>query len=308
MRIGLPSSPSWFLFLCVSLLLSTSSFGFQSDELLLDGEEFGLDGGRSPDPARATRTLSTSPTARRRSFDLGSDPDSKIQFALEHAFGDSDFTPAGIFSARLKTFSHGGQLTRLRSFGSRETSSVRQKRRISKLVEGDDFYRVRLPFNALSPPAREYIVSSVKARCLSPRDALDEHIVIHMEGVNILAVNYGSPGSCPYPRQMKLPTKWSFKSHTVLKNSDQAPSPRLLTPVFPEEVVGDKVEGEEAQPPERSFWAKYWMYLIPLGLIVMNAMTQAMNMAEEPGTGGQPGAQTQQAIFGRGQAAAVRRR
>lgn len=80
------------------------------------------------------------------------------------------------------------------------------------------------------------------------------------EGVNILAVNYGSPGSCQYPRQLKFvsfslqptlpnsfiiahnckylpwvrppnivvliisqPTKWSFKSHTVLKNSDQAP-------------------------------------------------------------------------------------
>ncbi|KAL6501055.1 hypothetical protein OROHE_025252 [Orobanche hederae] len=303
MRIGLPSSPSWFLFLCVSLLLSTSSFGFQSDELLLDDEEFGLEGGRSHDPAPATRTVPTPPTVRRRSFDSGSDPDSKILFALEHAFGDSDFTPAGTFSARLKTSSHGGQtLTKLRF--TRNIFSETEKANFKRLVEGDDFYRVRLPSNALSPPGREYIVSSVKARCLSPRDALDEHIVIHMEGVNILAVNYGSPGSCPYPRQMKLPTKWSFKSHTVLKNSDQAPR----TPVFTEEVVGEKVEGEEAQPPERSFWAKYWMYLIPLGLIVMNAMTQAMNMAEEPGTAGQAGAQTQQAIAGRGQAAAVRRR
>ncbi|KAK6137813.1 hypothetical protein DH2020_028438 [Rehmannia glutinosa] len=255
------------------LLLSTTSFAFQSDELLLDDEEFGLEGGRSPDPAATTRPVSTQSTGRKRSLDSGSDPDSKIQFSLEHAFGDSDFTPAGTFSARLKTSSHGGQ----------------------RLVEGDDFYRVRLPSNVLSPPGREYIVSSVKARCLSPKDALDEHFIIHMEGVNILAVNYGPPGSCPYPRQFKLPTKWSFKSHTVLKNSDQAPR----TPIFAEEVVGEIGEGEEVKPPERTFWAKYWMYLIPLGLIVMNAMTQAMNMAEEPGTG-QPGSQTQQAIAGRG--------
>lgn len=47
-----------------------------------------------------------------------------------------------------------------------------------------------------------------------------------------------------------------------------------------------------------------WMYLIPLGLIVMNAMTQAMNMAEEQQAGGQAGTQVQQ----RGQGAAVRRR
>ncbi|MCE3052458.1 hypothetical protein HAX54_052683, partial [Datura stramonium] len=80
------------------------------------------------------------------------------------------------------------------------------------------------------------------------------------------------------------------------------------TPIFSEAVVGENAEGEEVQPPERSFWAKYvslietasckyypWMYLIPLGLIVMNAMTQAMNMAEDQ-TSGQAGAQGQQAI------------
>lgn len=49
------------------------------------------------------------------------------------------------------------------------------------------------------------------------------------------------------------------------------------------------------------------MYLIPLGLILMNAMTQAMNMPEEQATG-QPGQPAQQAISGRGPATAVRRR
>ncbi|KAL3833887.1 hypothetical protein ACJIZ3_008623 [Penstemon smallii] len=69
------------------------------------------------------------------------------------------------------------------------------------------------------------------------------------------------------------------------------------TPVFTEEVVGELGEGEEEKPLERSFRAKYWMYLIPLGFILMNAMTQATNMADEPSTG-QPGSQTQQAAAG----------
>ncbi|CAA3028718.1 ER membrane complex subunit 10 [Olea europaea subsp. europaea] len=300
------SSSLKFLFLSILLgnisLFISNSFAFQSDELLADDEEFGIEGGRSPDAAFPTRTVSSPPSIRKRSSDLGSDLDSKIQFPLEHAFGDSDFAPAGSFSARLKTWSHGGQtLTKLRF--SRNGLSETEKENFKKLLEGDDFYRIRVPSNVLSPPGREYIISSVKARCL-PRDGLDEHFMIHMEGVNILAVNYGSPGSCPYPRQFKIPAKWSFKSHTVLKNSEQAPR----TPVFTEEVVGENAEGE-LPPPERSFWAKYWMYLIPLGLIVMNAITQAMNMAEEPGNG-QPGAQTQQAVAGaqRGQTAAVRRR
>ena len=51
-----------------------------------------------------------------------------------------------------------------------------------------------------------------------------------------------------------------------------------------------------------------WINLIPLGLIVMNAMTQAMNMPEEQASG-QPGSQTQQtgAAVQRGQTASVRR-
>lgn len=131
-----------------------------------------------------------------------SDSDSKIQITLEHAFGDSDFFPAATFSARLKTWSHGAQtLTKLRF--SRNSFTEVEKQKFQKLLEDDEFYRIRLPSNVLNPPGKDFVISSVRARCL-PRDGLDEHFVIHTEGVNILAVNYGSPGACPYPRQLKL--------------------------------------------------------------------------------------------------------
>ncbi|KAL6545061.1 hypothetical protein OROHE_009968 [Orobanche hederae] len=70
---------------------------------------------------------------------------------------------------------------------------------MQRLIEGDDFYQIRLPSNLVSQPGREYIISSVKARCLSQRDALDEHFVINMDGVNVLGVNYGplDPVSIP---------------------------------------------------------------------------------------------------------------
>ncbi|OAY32254.1 hypothetical protein MANES_13G003500v8 [Manihot esculenta] len=257
-------------FLFTVFLLTPSFSAFQSDELLVDDEEFGLEGApphphqRSSDPAHIKSP--PTPTTTRRKFS-DSDSDSKIQFSLEHAFGDSDFVPAGTFSARLKTWSHGGQtLTKLR-FSRNEFAQVDKEK---------------------------------FERCL-PREGLDEHFVIHMEGVNILGVNYGAPGACPYPRQMKLPAKWSFNSHTVLKNSEQAPR----TPVFSEEQLGENGEGEAVTPPERSFWAKYWMYLIPLGLIVMNAITQAMNLPEEQAAG-QAGAQP--GAVQRGPSPAVRRR
>ncbi|KAB2093849.1 hypothetical protein ES319_A02G120400v1 [Gossypium barbadense] len=275
-------------FILTLSFLSFPSCGFQSDELLVDDEEFGLEGApqhRSPEPIPTRSPPVTSPTRKRHS-DL--DSDSKIQFSLDHAFGDSDFSPAGTFSARLKTWSHGGQtLTKLRF--SRNSFSDVEKEKFKNLLESDDFYRIRLPSNVLSPPGRDFIISSVKA-----------------EGVNVLAVNYGSPGSCPYPRNLKLPAKWSFSSHTVLKNSEQAPR----APVFTEEILGgENAEGEVVQPAERSFWAKYWMYLIPLGLIVMNAITQAMNMPEEQATGQVPAqGQLSAGAVQRGPSSAVRRR
>ncbi|GMN26145.1 hypothetical protein TIFTF001_001194 [Ficus carica] len=293
----------WSVFFLALLAAASSSLAFQSDELLVDDDEFGLEGGvqRKPPEVAHTRSPPAATSTRKRFSDP--DPDSKIQFQLEHAFGDSDFSPAGTFTARLKTSNHGGQtLTKLRF--SRNAFTSEEKDKFSNLLKADDFYRIRLPSNVLNSPGRDFVISSVKARCL-PRDGLDEHVVIHTDGVNILAVNYGAPGSCPYRRQLKLPSKWSFNSHTVLKNSEQAPR----APIFTEEILGggEDGEGEVAKPPEKSLWAKYWMYLIPLGFIIMNAITQAMNMPEEQAAG-QGQAQQPTAVQRGGPPSAVRRR
>ncbi|KAK9075131.1 hypothetical protein SSX86_003451 [Deinandra increscens subsp. villosa] len=286
------------ILLLLFALLISSNLAFESDELIADDEEFGLEGGRSPQIP--SRSQSPPKPTRKRSAD--SESDSRVQFALEHAFGDSsEFSVAGTFTARLKTSAHGGQiLTKLRF--SRNDLTSTEKDEFKKLLENDDYYKIRLPSDVLNAPGRDYVISSVKARCL-PRDGLDEHILIQMEGVNILAVNYGSSGACPYPRQLKLPTKWSFNSHTVLKYSELAPR----TPIFSEDIGVVDIGDDEGVKPlvERSFWAKYWMYLVPLGLVVMNAVTQGLNMPEE-----QAGGQTQQAVGAvpRGQGPAVRRR
>ncbi|XP_021734355.1 ER membrane protein complex subunit 10-like [Chenopodium quinoa] len=296
------TSLSFFLLLTLSFsLLFSQSLSFQSDELLLEDDEFeGISKQQSSELPRSSTpspptTAATPTTTRRRSSD--SDIDSKLQFNVEHAFGDSQFSHAGTFSARLKSWSHGGQtLTKLRF--SRNTLTSSEQEKFKELLQTDDFYKIRLPSNVLSPPGRNYTVSAVKARCIA-RETLDEHFVIHMEGVNILAVNYGSFGACPYPRQPKFPSKWSFNSHSVLKYSELAPR----TPVFVEETPEETAEAEAMNQPEKSFWAKYWMYLIPLGLMIMNGMTQALNVPEEAtgqaGGGQQPG---------RAPNAAVRRR
>ncbi|KAG9444643.1 hypothetical protein H6P81_015983 [Aristolochia fimbriata] len=273
------------LLVFASLILSASS-AFQSDELLQDDDEFVSVGGKSDPDLEFLQPVRTA-SGRKKSDPDTSNPDSKLHFSLEHAFGDSEFSPAGTFSARLKTLHHGGRtITKLRF--ARDGFTEEEKELFKKLLKDDDFYRIRIPSNVLSPPGKDFVVSSVKARCLV-RESLDEHFNIYMEGVNILAVNYGSAGACQYPSILKFPTKWVFNSYTVLKNGEQAPR----TPAFIDELLGgEDGEGEGIKPPERSFWSKYWMYMIPLGLILMNAFTQAMNY-EEPS--GQQGSQQQQA-------------
>ncbi|KAH9610602.1 hypothetical protein KSS87_009847 [Heliosperma pusillum] len=226
-----------------TLSLFPNSISFQSDEL--DEDEFIVDAGATlPLPELGFRRSDTpSPTTTTTRRSSKSDVDSKLQFDLEHSFGDSDFSAAGTFSARLKTWSHGGQtLTKLRF--TRNTFTSEEKQKFKELLQEDDFYRIRLPSNVLSPPGRNYTVSVVKAvswlencyllyhfvrvimsttvvsasltavvkvvRCLPRGDALDEHFVIHMEGVNVLAVNYGSPGACPFPRLQKVVRAYLF--------------------------------------------------------------------------------------------------
>ncbi|XP_038990904.1 uncharacterized protein LOC120113912 [Hibiscus syriacus] len=121
----------------------------------------------------STRYAPVKTPTRKRHSDI--DSDSKIELSLDHAFGDSDFSLAGTFFARLKTWSHGGHtLTKLRF--SRNNFTNEEQKKFKKLLEGDDFYRIRLPSNVVSPPGRDFIISSVKARCL-PREGMDEHLL-----------------------------------------------------------------------------------------------------------------------------------
>jgi len=167
-------------------------------------------------------------------------------------------------------------------------------------LKDDGYYTIRLSSNVVNSPGKEYVVSSVKARCLS-RESLNEHFVIQMDGVNILAVSYGSPGSCQYPRLLRLPSKWSFNSYTVLKNSEQA----RRSSTFAEDLLAmESVEGVEGLPqPEKTFWAKYWMYMIPGVFIILNVFTQAMNMPPEENA-----AATGQQVQQRAAPAPIRRR
>lgn len=281
--------PVSLLLLCLILLKSPSIFSFQSDELQDEDEDWGIVG--SPNIEQVTARPSRRPNAP--SSDGGpaaaASSDTKVLFQLEHSFGDSDFSPAGAFSARLRNLHHGGQtLTKLRL--SRNAFTTEEQEAFAALVKADGFYRIRVPANVLSP-GQESILSSVKARCLAGSN-LQERFDFYMDRGNVIAVGYGA-SECAYPRNLRYPTKWGFDSHIVMKSGEQAVrSPTINNDV--EVELGE--DGQPKKPLEKSFWGKYWMYIVPLGLIILNAVTQVANMPDESASQGGAQGASQRAV------------
>ncbi|KAJ7566057.1 hypothetical protein O6H91_02G086400 [Diphasiastrum complanatum] len=220
-----PCSRSLLYFLCIAalslllLLLPAASQGFKSDELVEEEDEWGLVGRGSAQQQQRERVSAGSP--RRFAVEQGdsSGADTKVEFRLEQAFGDSQYSEAGTFSARLKPSSRGGQaLVKLRL--SRKPLTDNEKSAFEELVKEDGFYTIRVPANVLNP-GKTFVVSSTKARCLSASN-LEERFDIYMEQGNVLAIGYGPARVCSYPRQLNVPSQWSFSSLIVSKTGEIA--------------------------------------------------------------------------------------
>ncbi|KAH7314368.1 hypothetical protein KP509_21G000200 [Ceratopteris richardii] len=240
---------------------------FQSDELQEDDEDWGIVGAPVTTITNNNNNNIEQVTARthRRSSQVSAN------------------------EARLRNSHHGGQtLTKLRL--ARNALTVEEEQAFQALIKEDGFYTVRVPANVLSP-GQDMILSSVKARCLASVN-LQERFEFYMEKGNIIAVGYGG-SDCAYPRNLIYPSKWSFDSHIVMRSGEQA-SRTLIVENEAEVELGE--DGQPKQPVEKTFWQKYWMYIVPLGFIIMNVMTQAANLPDEGA--GQTGAPQRAASAG----------
>jgi hypothetical protein len=217
---------------------------------------------------------------------LGVPGDTKIQFDLEHCFGDAEFTPAGSFSARLRTLPHGRRtLFKLRL--TRNPFSELEEKAFKEIVQQNGFYKVRVPANVIEP-GKAYVVAAVKARCLAAAN-LKERFDLNLDQGNVVGITYSSAVECTQnPHPQVFPSDWTFSSWIVTKSSEQA---MRLIPMLDDTPLldGEKlVTGEDGVPKkvvEKNFWQKYWMYILPFGLIVINAITSITNMPDEPASG-----------------------
>jgi hypothetical protein len=131
----------------------------------IGGEKTGQGSSSIRNAGESRRIGSTMASSTTSPSSLGVPGDKKIQFDLEHCFGDSEFTPAGSFSARLRTLPHGRQtLFKLRL--TRNPFSELEEKAFKEIVQQNGFYKVRVPANVIDP-GKAYVVAAVKARCLA---------------------------------------------------------------------------------------------------------------------------------------------
>lgn len=289
--------------LLVLLLLTTiiAVRSFQSDELPEDAEEWGFVGEAAPivkpkvAPEKVEPELIESvvkPGKKSPRASAASDA-KKISFTLEHRHGtDGKFEQIGVFTGILRTSGHDSaqerqSISKLRL--SRNPFTKADKQAFEELVKNDGFYTVRIPANLIQP-GKKHVLASVKARCLAAAH-LKERFDLFMDQGNLIGVGYSPIGDCTYPRPQVKPAEWTFDSLIVAKANDQAP--RLVSR-FEDSIplrAGEKlVEGEDGVKvvQEKTFWQKYWMYIVPFAFLAINAFSQLANLPEDvpPGQGG----------------------
>lgn len=222
-----------------------------------------------------------------------------VSFTLEHALNDDTFTPCGTFTAKT-THNQYMQAVRLTELHlKRDPVSAENEKQLVKLLEYDRHYRVRVPSNVFGAHKGRYVMASLPLKCLVNAD-LNENYVLHLDELgNIVAMDYTTPSGECIMEEVAPPEEWKFNPLAFVRLPKDAPR---LNPDFSSQGPGPKQTGNQGEDlaagavntyeaseedakkkkPE-SFFKRYWMYLVPLGLIVVNTIIAPP--PEEPSKG-----------------------
>tara|TARA_B110000240_G_scaffold98356_1_gene111380 strand:+ start:782 stop:1852 length:1071 start_codon:yes stop_codon:yes gene_type:complete len=157
------------------------------------------------------------------------------------------------------------------------------------LSENDLPYRIALPANVLHPRRDEKVIAFLPAKCLA-ESGLQENFALHMdENGNVVGVDYDpAGGECHLEdRGAKLSSDPHFASTVSVRFYKTAPT---LDPHAPTDVRGHggpagkkereakqrrsanggTTKGDQKEEPEKTFWQKNWMYIVPVMMLLSN--------------------------------------
>ncbi|XP_015925885.1 ER membrane protein complex subunit 10 [Parasteatoda tepidariorum] len=190
------------------------------------------------------------------------EPDSHVSFYIHHSIESNDsppvYTPRGIvtyFSSRNEAI-----------YSDEESLTNEDILKLKKLAESDGIYRIKI-LTKPDDPDEDAVFSFTKA-CAIYESGLTDTITIALDqsgapyGIAISAIPAHCIGShVPTSKLMGFNTSINF---VTLANG---PSPDTLTYIQRlEQEKAEKARGEQGD--NRSFLAKYWMYIIPFVIFV----------------------------------------
>ncbi|KAL3841979.1 hypothetical protein ACJMK2_020055 [Sinanodonta woodiana] len=171
-------------------------------------------------------------------------------------------------------------------FSSIGPVTFEEKRALRRLVEENGIYRIRVPLKGTGE--KEDYVSTFIPACSVYESALSDQLIVSVDqsgeviGISIM----GNPSHCS---GLDVPDSNLTNWNTMVEISQTIQGPVPDTQTYIERMKREEqAKAQGQQGDNRSFIAKYWMYIVPFVIIVflMQSMDQQGGQEGAGGGGG----------------------
>jgi hypothetical protein len=201
---------------------------------------------------------------------------------IEHSF-DSGSNP--IFTKRGTVMIHSVR-SGSAEFLAEAPLTDEEKSKLKELVSVDGFYRIRVRKNGDTSSQSGYVYSFMKA-CALYESRLSDKLTVHIDQTGNLIATSISP-TIPYcsgSAEISKNQLSNFNTTVFVQQTAVGPVPE--TQAYIQKLEQEKIEKAKGQQADnRGFFAKYWMYIVPVVIFFMMFQSMDPNAGQGGGARG----------------------